>query len=277
MLTPGPVGYWEGTLVFHHKLRYLSLFPTFYFLLYTFNFLLYNILMIQFETKQEAFTGPLGLLLELLDKHELEIKDVNLAQVTDEYLEHLEKETVLPEEMADFLVIASRLIYLKSRELLPYVRIDEEDEKVDELEDQLRIYRLFSEAADRLEVQFLKPEKSYLRPYTKTIIETEQGFYPAENISLVNLHQAFRSILKRLEPFFALQAVSMQRVKSVEQRLDELKNALTTRARMSFKDVVAGAKSRVEVVVSFLALLELMRRQIVRVKQKDHEIMIERI
>ncbi|KKR89451.1 MAG: Segregation and condensation protein A, partial [Candidatus Uhrbacteria bacterium GW2011_GWE2_41_1153] len=189
----------------------------------------------------------------------------------------LEKETVLPEEMADFLVIASRLIYLKSRELLPYVRIDEEDEKVDELEDQLRIYRLFSEAADRLEVQFLKPEKSYLRPYTKTIIETEQGFYPAENISLVNLHQAFRSILKRLEPFFALQAVSMQRVKSVEQRLDELKNALTTRAKMSFKDVVAGAKSRVEVVVSFLALLELMRRQIVRVKQKDHEIMIERI
>lgn len=233
--------------------------------------------MIQFETKQEAFTGPLGLLLELLDKHELEIKDVNLAQVTDEYLERLENETVLPEEMADFLVVASRLIYLKSRELLPYVRIDEEDEKVDELEDQLRIYRLFLDAADKLEAQFLKPEKSYLRPYTKTIIETKEGFYPAENISIVNLHQSFRSILKRLEPFFALQEISMQRVKSVEQRLDELKGALTTRAKMSFKDVVAGAKSRVEVVVSFLALLELMRRQIVKVKQKDHEIMIERI
>ncbi|MBU4315526.1 segregation/condensation protein A [Patescibacteria group bacterium] len=233
--------------------------------------------MISFETKQEAFAGPLGLLLELLDKHELEIKDVNLAQVTDEYLERLAKETVLPEEMADFLVIASRLIYLKSRELLPYLRIDDEEEKVEDLEDQLRLYRLFVDAADRLEAQFLKPTKSYLRPYSKSIIEADGGFYPAENINIINLHQAFRSLLKRMEPFLALQEVSMQRVKSIEERLDELKTALTARAKMSFKDIVAGAKSRVEVVVSFLALLELMRRQIVKVKQKDKEIIIERV
>ncbi len=233
--------------------------------------------MIQLEIKQEAFSGPLGLLLELLDKHELEIKDVNLAEVTDEYLERLESEQVLPEEMADFLVVASRLIYLKSRELLPYLRIDDEDEKIEDLEDQLRLYRLFKEAADRLEEKFENPEKAYLRPYTKKIIETEDAFYPAENITLINLHHAFRSLLKRMEPFFALREISMERVKSVEERLDELKGAISTRAKMSFKDVVAGAKSRVEVVVSFLALLEMMRRQIVKVKQKDEEIMIERV
>lgn len=231
----------------------------------------------QLEIKQEAFSGPLGLLLELLDKRELEIKDVNLAKVADEYLERLEHEDVLPEEMADFLVVASRLIYLKSRELLPFLHLDDEEEKVEELEDQLRLYRLFAEAADHLEAQFLKPEKAYLRPYTKTLVEVEEAFYPAENITLENLHQAFRSLLKRMEPFFALQEVSMQRVKSVEERLDELKGAMTTRAKMSFRDVIAGAHSRVEVVVSFLALLEMMRRHIVKVKQQDHEIIIERV
>ncbi|MBT3231089.1 segregation/condensation protein A [Candidatus Uhrbacteria bacterium] len=233
--------------------------------------------MMQFEIKQEAFAGPLGLLLELLDKRELEIKDVNLAEVADEYLQRLDSEQVLPEEMADFLVIASRLIYIKSRELLPYLRIDDEEDKIEDLEDQLRLYRLFKEAADRLEEQFTSPKKSHLRPYTRKIIETEDAFYPADNITLINLHQAFRSLLKRMEPFFALREISMERVKSVEERLDELKGAISTRAKMSFKDVVAGAKSKVEVVVSFLALLEMMRRQIVKVKQKDSEIIIERI
>jgi len=231
----------------------------------------------QFEIKQEAFSGPLGLLLELLDKHELEIKDVNLAEVADEYLERLESEQVLTEEMADFLLVASRLIYLKSRELLPYLRLDDEEDKIEDLEDQLRLYRLFKEAADRLEGQFTSSKKSYLRPYTKTLVETEDAFYPADNITLINLHQAFRSLLKRMEPFFALREISMKRVKSVEERLDELKGAISTRAKMSFRDVIAGSKSRVEVVISFLALLEMMRRQIVKVKQKDKEIMIERV
>ena len=231
----------------------------------------------QFEIKQEAFSGPLGLLLELLDKRELEIKDVNLAKVADEYLERLEAQQVTPDEMADFLVVASRLIYIKSRELLPFLRLDDEEDKIEDLEDQLRLYRLFKDAADRLEGQFISSKKAYLRPYTKKIIEVEDALYPAENITLVNLHQSFRSLLKRMEPFFALQEISMERVKSVEERLDELKSAISTRAKMSFKDIVSGAKSKVEVVVSFLALLEMMRRQIVKVKQKDKEIMIERV
>jgi segregation and condensation protein A len=229
------------------------------------------------EIKQEAFCGPLGLLLELLEKHELEIKDVNLAKVTDEYLDRMNRGSVIPEEMADFLVIASRLIYLKSKELLPYLKLDDEEEKVDDLEEQLRIYRLFVNAADNLEAQFLKPIKSYLRPYSKLVIDQGNGFYPAENITLANLNQAFRSLLKQLEPFLALQEVSMQRVKSIEERLDELKSVITSRAKMSFKDVVSGAKSKIDVVVSFLALLEMMRRQIIKVKQKDKEIIIERI
>jgi segregation and condensation protein A len=76
-------------------------------------------------------------------------------------------------------------------------------------------------------------------------------------------------VLKRLEPFFALQETSLERVKSVEERIEELKGALEARAKVSFSDVVRGARSKMDVVVSFLALLELLRRQVVSVEQKN--------
>lgn len=230
-----------------------------------------------FAVKQETFSGPLGLLLELLDKNELEIKDVALAKITDDYLAYLDANPVPPEELADFLVIASRLIYIKSRELMPYLRIDEEDEKAASLEDQLRLYRMFVEAADRLQNDYAGPRHSFRRPVVKVRRSEQPSFLPAENITGLSLREAFSSMLKRLEPFFALQEASIERVKSVEERLEELRGAITTRANMTFKEVVKGARSKAEVVVSFLALLELVRRQVVKAQQKgDNDIIIQK-
>lgn len=228
-----------------------------------------------FTVSQEKFSGPLQILLELLDKKELEIKDVALAEIANDYLDYMDKTEVPPEALADFLVIASRLIYLKSRELMPFLRIDEEDEKIENLEDQLRLYRLFIEAAGRLEERFIDSARILSRPKTK--IELKSKFSPGSNITSVLLKESFVNLLKKLEPFFALQRVSMERVKSVEERLEELRGAITNRAKMSFRDVTNGATSRVDIVVSFLALLELVRRQIVKAKQGDSDIMIERI
>jgi len=120
-----------------------------------------------FTVSQEKFSGPLQILLELLDKKELEIKDVALAEIADDYLDYMDRTEVPPEAMADFLVIASRLIYLKSRELMPFLRIEEEDEKIENLEDQLRLYRLFIEAAGRLEERFCDSARILSRPKTK--------------------------------------------------------------------------------------------------------------
>ena len=231
----------------------------------------------EFAVEQKAFSGPLGLLLELLDKRELEITDLALSQIADEYLSRLEQSDVAPEEMADFLVIAARLIYLKSRELMPYLRIDEEDEQVGQLEEQLRLYRLFVEAAGRLEERFVDATRSYERPFVRVRQEQEVVFVPAELVTPTSLQEAFNALLKRLEPFFALQQVSMDRVKSVEERIEELTGALKTRSSMSFKDVVSGAQRKMDVVVSFLALLELARRQLVTVKQNGRDVMIERV
>lgn len=230
-----------------------------------------------FTVAQETFSGPLGLLLELLDKNELEIKDVALAKITDDYLAYLDANEVPSEELADFLVIASRLIYIKSRALMPYLRIDEEEEKVTSLEDQLRLYRMFADAANRIQDQYSGDRYSFRRPFVKVKRKEQPSFLPAQNITGVSLRAAFRVMLKRLEPFFALQEASIERVKSVEERLEELRGAITTRASMSFKEVVAGARSKAEVVVSFLALLELVRRQVVKAQQKgDNDIVIQK-
>ncbi len=187
--------------------------------------------------------------------------------MTDEYLKRMETVKVPVEELADFLLVASRLIYLKSRELMPYLMRDEEaEEGIDELEEQLRVYKEFVEASKKLEERFGKATMM-ARPYVR-VKQLEPVFLPPPSLNVAGLFEAYKNVTKRLEPFFALQETSMERIKSVEERIEEMKGALETRARVSFSEVVRGARSKMEVVVSFLALLELLRRQVVSVEQK---------
>lgn len=230
-----------------------------------------------FSVHHEKFSGPLALLLELIDRQELPIAKVSLAKVADDFLRYIDENEAPSHELADFLLIASRLIYLKSRELMPYLRIDEEDAAAAKLEDQLRMYQEFVAVAAKLEERYLA-FAMYRRPYVKPRQVTPE-FSPAKNVSLTSLHEAFQAVLKRLEPFFALQETSMERVKTVEERMDELKDVLATRANIRFRDIVARAESKVEIVVSFLALLELLRRKHITATQSGHgeEIHLERI
>jgi len=220
----------------------------------------------QFAVAQEAFSGPLGLLLELIEKQELEITKVSLAKVAEEYLLHLEAHEVPGDELADFLLVASRLIYLKSRELMPYLRMDDEEDSADKLQDQLRLYREYAAAARELEERYLKA-RMFIRPFVKPKQTQQPVFAPATNVTAEGMREFYQSILKRLQPFFALQEASMERTKSVEERLEELTEALRSKAAMSFREVIHGAQSKMEVVVSFLALLELLRRRAVHAEQ----------
>lgn len=231
-----------------------------------------------FSVEQEGFSGPLALLLELIDGQQLEITKLSLAKVADEYLKYIEEHEVPSTELADFLLVASRLIYLKSRELMPYLRIDEEDAAAAKLEDQLRLYQEFIAVAAKLEERYLT-QAMYRGGARVTRREARAAFSPAKNVSASTLLEAFQNVLKRLEPFFALQETSMERVKTVEERMDELKTVLATRANIRFRDVIANAGSKVEIVVSFLALLELLRRKHIVATQAAHgeEIHLERV
>jgi segregation and condensation protein A len=229
-----------------------------------------------FSIEQEHYSGPLALLLELIDERKLEITQVSLAQVADAFLAHIEQADVPEDEMADFLVVAARLIYVKSRELLPYLQFKDEEEAADRLEDRLRAYKEFVEAAKRLEMRWGK-NVLFVRPFARA--KREEAFRPSQNVSTEGLHSAFHVVLKRLAPFFALREQKMTRTVSVEERVKALRSALAVRAKIQFQEIAGGAAERADVVVSFLALLEMLRRHEVTIMQEGSfgGILVEKI
>lgn len=229
-----------------------------------------------FRVETGEFAGPLSVLLELVDAQKLAITQISLAKVADDFVRYLDEHTVPAFELADFLLVASRLIYLKSRELVPYLVLDDEEAGAKKLEEQLRIYREFVHAAERLDERFMA-SPCFARTLVRPV--REAAFFPPKTLTQTLLHDVYNGVLKRLEPFFALRETSMERVKSIEERLREMTSAVKSRASMHFRDAVAGARSKADVVVTFLALLELLRRGIVRAKQgTGHgDIEIERV
>ncbi len=218
-----------------------------------------------FEVQLETFDGPLHLLLELIESQELPITEVSLSQVTDTYLEHINNHPVPPSELADFLVVATRLLLLKSREILP-IEVEDEEEDVSNLALQLRLYKEFVEASKHLEELFERPECSFQR--AKADVVKVEELQVDEGLNQITLEHAFQRLLKRLEPFFKLQQTAMERVVSVKERLREIHDAVLSRSRLMFKDVIGKGESKVDVVVSFLALLELVKQGTISAVQK---------
>ncbi len=228
-----------------------------------------------YEVSTEEYSGPLQLLLELIEKEELPITDVSLSQVTDDYVKYIEKNNVPPEELADFLVIATKLLLIKSRTILPTQ--EELQEEATNLAAQLRLYKYFVEAAEHLETQFESSTGSFAREKA-TVLERD-SFSPPEGIVADMLREAFQKLLKHLEPFFHLQQTAIERVVSVQERMKEIRASILNRSRLTFKNIVGSGKSKVEVVISFLALLELVKQKVVHVVQSEtfNDIEVKRV
>lgn len=218
-----------------------------------------------FEAKLDQFSGPLQLLLELIESEKMEITDVSLAKVTDDYLSHLDQQDVPSAELADFLVVAAKLLFLKSRAILPEPPIEEEG--ADTLAAQLKLYREFVAATEHIASLAMSGRVAHARPRTLTVPEGK--FLPPSNVNTNALTHAFEQLLKRLQPFFALRQASMEKVVSVQERIKQIRDVLLSRAQMSFRDIAGSASSRVDVVVSFLALLELMKQRVIHAVQKN--------
>lgn len=218
-----------------------------------------------YQINTEKFSGPLDLLLTLIEKEELPISEVSLAQVTGDYLKFINENDVPADELADFLTVAARLLLIKSNSILPAPEQEVNDQS--NLAAQLRLYRAFVEVAGKLENMYANSAMLFDRPYVP--LPVEPGFRPPENITTNVLAEAFRGLIKRLEPFFALRQASLERVVSVEERIRDIHEAIMKRAKFVFSDVVGLAKNRAEVVVSFLALLELVKQRIVKVQQSQ--------
>jgi len=229
-----------------------------------------------YKIKIEKFSGPLDLLLQLIEQQKMEITEIAIAEVTEQYLEHIEKlEDKDPEELSDFLVVAARLLLLKSKALLPMFADEEEDET--DLERQLKMYKEFVDASKKIEAMLKLGRFTYSRE--KPPIALDVVYSPPQNLPLNELKEIFMSVLKRLDPIVRLPRQAMERTISLQQKILDIKNYLFGKKKFGFKSLIGDAKNRTEIIVNFLAILELLKQREVRVKQEStfEDITIEKI
>jgi segregation and condensation protein A len=225
-----------------------------------------------YKVKLEVFEGPLDLLLYLIKQDEIDIYDISLERITRQYLEYLQAFKELNIELAgEFIVMAANLIYLKSRSLLP---IDQQPPGEDAEEDdprwdlirQLIEYKKFKEAASELHSRELQQERIFAReggPFSAL-----QEPLRLEEVGIFQLINAFQTVLKRIEARQDVQEIFTERF-SVSEKIETILQRVAKGARLRFSDLFGNAASRVEVVVTFLALLELIRLRQVRALQRN--------
>jgi segregation and condensation protein A len=223
-----------------------------------------------YSVKLPVFEGPLDLLLHLIEERELEITKVSLAAVTDQYLDYMSQvEELRPDRLADFLVIAAKLLLIKSRTLLPQPPAETEEEEEEDVGDELvrRLieYRRFKNAAQELRSR----EEQGLRAYARLLATPEpQPAFRLEGVTLDALLEAVRQAMMA-QPTGSVDAVVTPLSVSLPEKIAQLEALLTERHRFSFTGMLKEAKSRSEIVVTFLALLQLMKRRKVVVEQQE--------
>jgi segregation and condensation protein A len=214
----------------------------------------------------QQFQGPLDLLLQLIEEQKLDITQLSLAQVTDQYIEYLDQSPEIdPRELADFLVVAAKLLLIKSKELLPVLDWEQEEEASD-LEKQLKIYKEYYEASKILHKIILKKNFTFVRE--KPPITIAPIFSPPKWLTKDVLAQTFQDVLKNLEPIVKLPQETIKRVISMKEKIRQIRELILEKAQINFGYLVKDSKSKVEIVVSFLALLELVKQKIVVVEQE---------
>lgn len=216
----------------------------------------------------ERFEGPLDLLLQLVEQKEFEISQISLAEVAEQFVEHVHQNPQIPpEELADFLMVAAKLIYLKSKQLLPSLYDEELEEGVD-LETQLREYQRFMAAAKQLDNRWKTDQRAYTRlGAERGGLKRAAGFIAPIGVTSDLLRYVMCGIIARLEPFLRLPQVSVERTVTIQEKIQDLFRRIKKHARITFTSFVAGAQNKTERVVSFLALLELIKQKFVQVEQ----------
>jgi len=224
-----------------------------------------------YKVKLEVFEGPLDLLLYLIKQDEIDIYDISIERITRQYLEYLQTFRELNIELAgEFIVMAANLIYLKSRSLLPIdqqppAEEAEEDDPRWDLIRQLVEYKKFKEAAVDLHLREVEQETIFAREASPMLSENPLRL---EEVGIFQLINAFQSVIKRIEARQEVQEIFGERF-SVSEKIDAILRRVAAGATVRFSDLFGAIVSRVEVVVTFLALLELIRLKQVRATQKN--------
>jgi segregation and condensation protein A len=231
------------------------------------------------DFKLEQFEGPLGLLLSLIEKEEMNITEVSLAKVADQYIEFIKsRENINPDDMADFLVVAAKLLLIKSKALLPFL-FPEEEKEIEEFEEQLKMYKEFLEAAKKIEKIIGKKKFMFPREFNrKAILANINLFSPPKSLTKETLLMVINDIVNNLVIPEKLEEEKMEHKISIEEKILFIQQNLIERIKMNFSNMIKSAKNKTEVIVSFLAMLELVKQREIVAEQEDlfEDILINR-
>lgn len=220
-----------------------------------------------FTIKTHSFEGPLDLLLDLIEKKKLFINDIALGKVTDDFISHVRQFDSMPmDESAHFILVASTLLLIKSKSLLPQLQLtDEEQGDIQDLEVRLKIYKRVKEAAVHIQELFGKEiifSQSQARPVSPV-------FNPDTEFTLERALLSLKDLINRLPKKEKIPHTIVKRVISLEDMINTLTSRITSHLRISFKEFTKEHKeNKVNVIVSFLAMLELVKQGIVNVSQE---------
>lgn len=224
-----------------------------------------------YKLKLDVFEGPLDLLLYLIKKNDLDICSIPIATVTDQYLEYIDMMKMLDlEVVGDFLVMAATLIQIKSRMLLPPdpAQEEEEDDPRDELVRRLQEYKMFKEIAEQLKEKELIRQNFYSRSIDEETRkeweeDSKEVYFEANLFDLIN---AFTKALRRFQeqPVYEIR----QEEFTVEMKIHDVLHSLLKNPMVMLTEFFNQAHSKIEIIVTFMAILELIRMKEIKIMQK---------
>ena len=223
---------------------------------------------LNYNVHTPVYDGPLDLLLNLIERTELDITTVSLAMVTDQYLVHINSmEELLADEISAFLVIASKLIQIKSEALLPRppTREPGEEDAGQSLVDQLKLYKRFKEIGGWLNARQQANLRTYLRIAPPPKVEPKLDL---SNITLEKLVAAAEEAFAKEKAKKPLATVIAAPRVTIREKIDMITNIMKDMQRASFSSLTKDSTSRLEIVVTFLAMLELIKRYRVQAHQE---------
>ncbi len=227
---------------------------------------------LEYKVKTSVYEGPLDLLLDLIEKRKLFVNDVSLSQVTDDFIKYIESHEEFPiGESAEFIVIASTLMLVKSRSLLPMLELtDEEESSIEDLENRLQIYSKVKELSVGLKSIFGKQIIFEKTPSKSTVVV----FSPDSKTNKEELLSALNRVVESLPKKESIPKAVVRKMISLEETIEKLAERISKGMKMKFKDF-SGHKGgqvtyeeKVMIIVGFLAMLELVKRGALRVNQE---------
>lgn len=222
-----------------------------------------------YQVKLKSFEGPLDLLLNLIEEQKLDITQVFLAKVADDFLNYLKNQNQISlKNLAEFLDVASKLTLIKSKSLLPQLELtEEEQEDIEDLENRLKEYQAFKQITEELKDLSESDERGFSR---KTKVSPEISVFDPPNVNHEMLFNMFKDVLDKMPKEEKFSKAVVRNKISMEDKISEIRKILSLSKSIKFGEFLRKAKTKVEIIISFLAILELLKLKVLEVEQNEN-------